>query len=72
MGQNVESFYRLKNKEYGREKQKKKYLIGWSHIVVLVWGEKCESYLGVWGLAVWIECISGLVNWSVYWDTEVI
>ena len=28
-------------------------------LVNLVWGEKAQSWLGIWGLADWIYCISG-------------
>ena len=41
------SFYRIKNKEGNN----RKYLIGWGHIVSLVWGEKAQNWLGLWGLA---------------------
>lgn len=38
MGQKVESSQRVKNEEQRREKWE--ILIGWVHIVNLVWGEK--------------------------------
>lgn len=63
MRQMVRSFYRIKNKEQEREKYF--YLIGWSHIVNLIRGEKeqgtekrAQRWLGVCGLADWIDCIS--------------
>lgn len=37
----------------------RKYLIGRSHIVNLVWSEKVQSWLGIWGLADWIYCVYG-------------
>ena len=64
MGQKAGRFYRIKNKEQGRDEQK--YLIGWGHTVNLVWGEKerennyrAQSCLGFCGLANWIYCVSG-------------
>ena len=57
MGSKARSYHRIKNKEQGRDKQK--YLIGSGRIVRLVWGEKSQSWLGVWGLADCIYCVSG-------------
>ena len=57
MGQKTGNFYRIKNK-----KENKKYLIGWSYIVNLVWGQKTESWFGIWRLADWIYCVSGQVE----------
>ena len=37
MGQKAGHFYRVKNKEQGREYRK--YVIGWGHTVKLAWGE---------------------------------
>ena len=53
MGKRLDTFYRIKNEEQGN----RKYLIGWSHIINLVWGEKTQSWLGLWGLADQIHCI---------------
>lgn len=33
------------------EEINKKYLIGWGHRVNLIWGEKTQNWIGVWGLA---------------------
>lgn len=33
------------------EEINKKYLIGWDHRVNLIWGEKTQNWIGVWGLA---------------------
>lgn len=44
MGWKARSFYRLKNKE------ERRYLMSGA-TVNLVWGEKAQSWLGVWALA---------------------
>ena len=33
-------------------------MFGWGHMVGVVWGEKAQSWLGIWGLADWIYRIS--------------
>lgn len=37
----------------------RKYPTAWGHTVNLVCAEKTESWLGIWGLADWMYCISG-------------
>lgn len=49
MGWRARSFIRQRIKN--KEERTREYLTGWGHIVNLVWGEKAESWLGVWGLA---------------------
>lgn len=66
MGQKAKRLYSIKNKE----ETNKKYLIGWGHIDNLVSGKKAQSWLGVWGLADGINCIS--VKWSIYRDMSII
>ena len=46
-----------------KEEKNRKYLIGWDHIVNLVWGKKAQGWLGVWGLADWIYCVSGQMEY---------
>lgn len=47
----------LKDKEYRTRKRKtEKHLIDWGHIVLLVWGEKAESWIDIWGSAAWKYC----------------
>ena len=57
MGWEAGSFYRIKNKEEGREKRKD--LLGWRHIVCLVWCEKAQSWPGLWKLVDWLYRVSG-------------
>lgn len=57
MRQEARSFYRLKNK--GWEETNRKDLIGWGHTANRVWGKKAQSWFGVWGLADWMDCVSG-------------
>lgn len=45
MGWKARSFYRVKNTVH--------------HTVSLVWSEEVQSWLGVWGLANWRDCVSG-------------
>lgn len=66
-GQKAESFYRIKNKE--QERDNRKYLIAWGPEINFVQSEKeqgnkykAQTWLGVWGLAGWIYCISGQVR----------
>ena len=37
-------------------------MIGWGHIVTLVWGEKAQRWLGLWGLATQIDCVYSQVE----------
>lgn len=45
----------MKNKE----ENNRKYLVSWGQRVSLVWEEKVQSWLGLWGLAGRICCTSG-------------
>lgn len=33
-------------------------MFAWDRIVDLIWGDKAQSWLGTWGFASWIHCIS--------------
>lgn len=50
-------FYGIKKKN--KEETNRKCFIGWGHVGNFVWGEKAQSWLGVWRLTIWIHCISG-------------
>lgn len=54
-------FYSINNKE--QERENKPFLIGWG-CMDLVWGEKAQSWPGIWGVTDWIFCSSGQVGHS--------
>lgn len=56
MGKRLGSFHRITK---DKEEKSRKYQIGQGHIVNFVWGEKARRWLGVWGLADWMPCVSG-------------
>ena len=60
MGWEAGSFYRTKNKEQGRDKEKITDRLGsHSHFV---WSQEAQSWLGVWGKADHLSCVSSQVE----------
>lgn len=54
-GLKMKSFYRIKNKEQEETN---------GHRANFLWGEKAQSWLGIWGLADGTDCVSCQVDHS--------